>query len=63
MLTFNNIMRGRALVYLKMVKMKFYRIAAEDSVPSFKVGGSWRFRKIEIDNWIKTQEIAGAQSV
>jgi excisionase family DNA binding protein len=49
-------MRGRALVYLKMVKMKFYRIAAEGSVPSVKVDRAWRFRKVKIDKWIKGQE-------
>jgi hypothetical protein len=25
-------------------------------LPGFKVGGSWRFRKSEIDAWIKEQE-------
>lgn len=43
-------------MYLKMVKMKFYRIAAEGSVPSVKVDRAWRFRKVKIDKWIKGQE-------
>lgn len=43
-------------VYLKMAEKTLYRLAAEGSVPGFKVGGSWRFRKSEIDKWIKAQE-------
>ena len=43
-------------VYLKMAEKTLYRLAAEASVPGFKVGGSWRFRKSEIDKWIVGQE-------
>ena len=42
--------------YLKMAEKTLYRLAAEGSVPGFKVGGSWRFRKSEIDRWIIRQE-------
>lgn len=42
--------------YLKMAEKTLYRLAAEGTVPGFKVGGSWRFRKSEIDKWIKKQE-------
>lgn len=42
--------------YLKMAEKTLYRLAAEGSVPSFKIGGSLRFRKSEIDKWIKKQE-------
>lgn len=42
--------------YLKMAEKTLYRLAAEGSIPGFKVGGSWRFRKTEIDKWIKKQE-------
>ncbi len=43
-------------VYLKMAEKTLYRLAAEGSVPGFKVGGAWRFRKSEIDKWIVEQE-------
>ncbi|PJB72877.1 MAG: DNA-binding protein [Alphaproteobacteria bacterium CG_4_9_14_3_um_filter_47_13] len=43
-------------VYLKMPEKTLYRIAAEGKVPGFKVGASWRFRKSEIDRWIRQQE-------
>jgi excisionase family DNA binding protein len=46
--------------YLKMAEKTLYRLAAEGAVPGFKVGGSWRFRKSEIDKWIKRQESKAA---
>jgi excisionase family DNA binding protein len=42
--------------YLKMAKKTLYRLTAEGSIPGFKVGGAWRFRKSEIDKWILSQE-------
>jgi excisionase family DNA binding protein len=42
--------------YLKIAEKTLYRVASEGSVPGFKVGGAWRFRKSEIDKWIKRQE-------
>lgn len=43
-------------VYLKITEKTAYRLAAEGSIPGFKVGGAWRFRKSEIDKWIIGQE-------
>jgi excisionase family DNA binding protein len=42
--------------YLKIAEKTAYRFASEKKVPGFKVGNAWRFRKSEIDNWIKKQE-------
>ena len=42
--------------YLRLTEKTAYRLAAEGKLPGFKIGGSWRFRKSEIDEWIKTQE-------
>ena len=42
--------------YLKLAEKTSYRLASEGMLPGFKVGGSWRFRKSEIDAWIKEQE-------
>ena len=39
--------------YLKLNDKTAYRLAAEGKIPGFKVGGSWRFRKQEIEKWIK----------
>lgn len=41
--------------YLKLNEKTTYRLASEGKIPGFKVGGAWRFKKLEIDNWIKGQ--------
>lgn len=38
--------------YLKLAEKTAYRLAADGTVPGFKVGGSWRFRKTAIEDWI-----------
>ena len=42
--------------YLKLAEKTAYRLASEAKLPGFKVGGSWRFRKSEIERWIIEQE-------
>lgn len=41
--------------YLKITEKTAYRLAAEGKIPGFKVGGAWRFRQNEIENWIKAE--------
>ena len=41
--------------YLKLTEKTAYRLAAEGKLPGFKVGGSWRFRQSDIENWINKQ--------
>lgn len=41
--------------YLKLTQKTAYRLAAEGKIPGFKVGGAWRFRRGEIDAWIRKQ--------
>jgi len=38
--------------YLKLAEKTAYRLAAEGKLPGFKVGGSWRFKKEDIESWI-----------
>ena len=38
--------------YLKINEKTAYRLASEGKLPGFKVGGSWRFRQSDIDDWI-----------
>ena len=38
--------------YLKLTEKTTYRLVAEGKIPGFKVGGSWRFRRSEIEQWI-----------
>ncbi|MFB2648089.1 methylation-associated defense system helix-turn-helix domain-containing protein MAD1 [Shewanella mangrovisoli] len=48
--------------HLKLTEKTAYRLAAEGKLPGFKVGGSWRFRKCDIDDWIMNQkEISGSR--
>lgn len=41
--------------YLKIAEKTAYRFASEGKVPGFKVGSAWRFKKEEIDAWIRRQ--------
>ncbi len=44
--------------YLKLAEKTAYRLAAEGKLPGFKVGGSWRFKREEIEKWIAEQSSA-----
>jgi excisionase family DNA binding protein len=55
----DEIMTVRELAeYLKIAEKTAYRFVAEGKIPGFKVGSAWRFRKKEIDEWIKKQSEA-----
>lgn len=38
--------------YLKAGKRTVYRLAQQGDIPAFKLGGTWRFRRDELDRWI-----------
>ncbi len=42
--------------YLKLAEKTAYRLAAEGKLPGFKVGGSWRFKKEDVEQWIREQK-------
>ena len=42
---------------LKVTERTIYRQAGAKKIPAFKVGGSWRFSKADIDGWIKRQSM------
>jgi excisionase family DNA binding protein len=44
--------------YLKAGKRTIYRLAASGEIPAFKLGGTWRFSRADIDGWIKQQSAA-----
>ena len=53
----DNMMTVKELAdYLKIAEKTAYRFASEGKVPGFKVGSAWRFRKSEVDRWIREQE-------
>ena len=39
--------------YLQVNERTVYRMASANKLPAFKVGGSWRFRQSELEQWIK----------
>ena len=45
--------------YLKVTERTIYRLAAAKKIPAFKVGGTWRFSRTDIDKWIKQQSMEG----
>ncbi len=44
--------------YLKLAEKTAYRLAGEGKLPGFKVGGSWRFKREDIEKWIELRKKA-----
>ena len=45
--------------YLKVTERTIYRLAAAKKIPAFKVGGTWRFSRGDIEAWIRQQSMDG----
>ncbi|MDR2111787.1 MAG: helix-turn-helix domain-containing protein [Candidatus Accumulibacter sp.] len=45
--------------YLKAGRRTVYRLATNGQIPAFKLGGTWRFRRTELNRWIANR--IGAQ--
>ncbi len=41
--------------YLKAGKKTVYRLAQQGEIPGFKLGGTWRFPRSDLDRWIAAQ--------
>lgn len=50
--------------YLRLSEAKIYRMARTGGLPAFRIGRTWRFNKVTIDDWIreKTRMTAVQQS-
>jgi excisionase family DNA binding protein len=44
--------------YLKLAENTAYKLAAEGKLPGFKVGGSWRFKREDVQKWIEEQKLS-----
>ena len=44
--------------YLNVDEKTVYRLAKRGDLPGFKVAGTWRFKKLDLDNWIDLQKKA-----
>ena len=42
--------------YLKIPKPTLYALAQHGRIPAAKVGKHWRFRRTDIDAWLKAQQ-------
>jgi excisionase family DNA binding protein len=47
--------------YLKVTDRTIYRLAAAKKIPAFKVGGTWRFSRSDIESWIKQQSVGSPE--
>ncbi|NVP02236.1 helix-turn-helix domain-containing protein [Photobacterium damselae subsp. damselae] len=45
--------------YLKLAEKTAYRLASEGKLSGFKVGGSWRFKRKDLEAWIDSQKAKG----
>lgn len=53
----DEIMTVRELAeYLKLNEKTAYRLVSNGELPGFKVGGSWRFRRTDVDAWIESRK-------
>lgn len=43
---------------LKVAEKTVYTMAQKSQLPAFKVGGQWRFRRVDIDHWIEEQKVS-----
>jgi len=41
--------------YLRLHPYTIRKLARENKIPAFRVGGQWRFRKDEIDEWTRSR--------
>jgi excisionase family DNA binding protein len=44
--------------YLNVDEKTIYRLAKRGDLPGFKVAGTWRFKKADINEWIERQKFA-----
>jgi excisionase family DNA binding protein len=49
------LMLDEVAAYLKAGKKTVCRLAQQGQIPGFKLGGTWRFRRTELDRWIAAQ--------
>jgi excisionase family DNA binding protein len=47
--------------YLKLTEKTAYRLVSEGLLPGFKVGGSWRFKRQDLEKWIAAQKATAGE--
>jgi excisionase family DNA binding protein len=51
----DEILTIREVAEFKINEKTAYKLTSADKIPGLKGGGSWRFERREIGNWIKRQ--------
>lgn len=46
---------------LKVAEKTVYTMAQKGELPAFKVRGQWRFKRVDLDQWIEQQKAASAR--
>ena len=46
--------------FLKAGKRTVYRLAANGTLPAFKLGGTWRFRRVDLNAWMESKTVSGS---
>ena len=54
---------GEVARYLRINKSTVYRMAREGTLPAWKLGNAWRFKKDAIERWIASIQRAQQQNV
>jgi len=49
--------------YLKLAEKTAYRLASEGKLPGFKVGGSWRFKREDLEAWIENNKLVVSKGI
>jgi excisionase family DNA binding protein len=47
----------QAAAYLGVTPDSMYKYVAEGSIPAFKIGNRWRFKKSQIDAWMDEKSV------
>lgn len=43
---------------LKVAEKTVYTMAQKGELPAFKIRGQWRFKRVDLDQWIEEQKAA-----
>ena len=46
---------------LKLADKTVYGLVSEGEIPGFKVGGSWRFSRKELEKWVAKQNLKASE--
>ena len=51
----------QASQYLGISPDTLYKYVSEETIPAFKLGNRWKFKKSILDSWMETRSLSGSQ--